>query len=89
MKLETLRTIAFDIRHSVFENKTEAIMYITNDIHSDSFIIAIPVISFSVDIVDGQEKQDYDWIKSHAPIGDPVQKEKLIDEIKKAIIEFE
>lgn len=83
-----LKTIAIDIKHSVFKNDTEAIMYVTKDIYSDRFIIAIPVITFSWDIEIGHEERDYNWLL-RSNIGDPVQKEKLVQAIKKAIAEFE
>jgi hypothetical protein len=86
--MEILKTIAIDIKHSVFENQTEAILYITKDIYSDSFIISIPVITFSSDITKGHEKRDYEWLKKSIPLGDYVQKERLVAEIKKGIAEF-
>ena len=46
----TLETIAFDIKESVFDNDTEATMYVTKDIYSDRYIISIPVITFACDI---------------------------------------
>lgn len=88
MKLETLKTIAFDIKDSVFDNDTEAIMYVTKDIYSDSFIVSIPVITFSCDVREGHVEKDFDWIKKHVPIGDLVRKEKLVEAIKDAITEF-
>jgi len=85
-----MKTIAIDIKHSVFENDTEAIMYVTKDIYSDRFIIAIPVITFSWDIEIGHEERDYNWLlRSNIGIGDPVRKEKLVEAIKAAIAEFE
>jgi hypothetical protein len=88
VKLETMKTIAFDIKDSVFDNDTEAIMYITKDIYSDRYIIAIPVITFAWDI--RMERPDYEWLlKSNIGIGDPGRKEKLVQVIKAAISEFE
>jgi hypothetical protein len=86
---ERLKTVAVDIKHSVFDNETEAIMYVTKDIYSDSFIVAIPVITFSWQIDKGQEERDYSWLlRSSIGIGDPVQKERLVEAIKEAIAEF-
>lgn len=85
-----LKTISIDITHSIFENDTEAIMYVTKDIYSDKFIIAIPVITFSWDIETGHEERDYNWLlRSNIGIGDPVRKENLVQAIKEAIAEFE
>lgn len=47
---EILKTIAIDVTHSVFENETAAMMYITKDIYSESYIVAIPVESFSYQV---------------------------------------
>lgn len=86
--MDILRTITIDITHTVFENDTVAIMYVTKDIYSDSFIIAIPVITFSFDIYEENFERDYDWLKKSVPIGDPVRKDKLVEVIKKVIAEF-
>lgn len=88
MRLESLETIAFDIRHSVFDNETEAIMYVTKDIHSDRFIIAIPVITFAMDISMEQPERDYEWLLKANGIAHTERKEKLIAAIKSAIEEF-
>lgn len=39
-----LKTVAIDVTHSVFENKTAAMMYIKKDIYSESNIVANTVI---------------------------------------------
>jgi hypothetical protein len=89
--MEILKTIAIDIKHSVFENDTEAVMYITKDIYSDSFIIAIPVITFSWDIREESQEKDYEYLLNSnvIPLGDSVQKERLVHAIKEGIAEFE
>jgi len=84
--MDVLKTIAIDIKHSVFENETEAIMYITKDIHSDSFIVAIPSITFSCDIVD---ERDYDHLLRSNVFGDKDKLERLVNAIKEGIAEFE
>lgn len=90
MRLETLKTIAFDIKDSVFDVDSEAIMFVTKDIYSASFIIAIPVITLSLEIRQEHAEKDYEWLlKSNIGIGDPVRKEKLAVAIKAAITEFE
>lgn len=87
--MQTLTTIAIDIQHSVFDNQHEAIMYITKDIYSDSYIISIPVITFSFDIVQERMDHDLDYLKNTVPISSLDKKDKLINEIKKAINELE
>lgn len=81
-----LKTIAIDIKLSVFENETEAIMYITKDIHSDSFIIAVPVITFSYEI---RDQKDYDHLLRFNVFGDIDKKERLVEAIREGIAEFE
>lgn len=41
-----LNTKSYNIKDSVFDGETEAIMYITKDIYLDAYIVAIPVITF-------------------------------------------
>lgn len=79
-----LKTKWCDIKDTVFDNETEAIMYITKDIYSDSYIVAIPIIIFSWSIMD---KHDYDYLRQ-SKVLDSSRKEKLIQAIKKAIAEF-
>lgn len=88
MKLERLQTIAFDLKDLVFDNETEAIMYVTKDIYAEGFIIAIPEISFSCQIWDGEEERDLAWIKEYVPVNGLDRKEKLVKAIKAAITEF-
>lgn len=87
--MEILTTKAIDIKHSVFENDNEGMMYITKDIHSDSYIISVPVWSFSA-IVNyesaSRTENDYKWIEEHFPVFH--QRENLVQAIKEAIAEF-
>lgn len=87
-KLETLKTVAFDIKNSVFDNSTEALMYVTKDIYAERFIVAIPVITFSWDISMEESEKDYEWLLK-VNVGDMDMKERLVKAIKKAILEFE
>lgn len=85
MMNDVLKTKWVDIRETVFDNETEAIMYITKDYHDDSYIIAIPVITFSWEIA---SKQDYDNLLKLNLFGIRERREKLVEEIKKAVAEF-
>jgi hypothetical protein len=64
-------------------------MYVTKDIYSDSFIIAIPVITFSCDIREEHSEKDYEWLRNHNLFGDLDTNKKLVEAIKEAISEFE
>ncbi|MCM3364300.1 hypothetical protein ACFSVM_24495 [Paenibacillus shunpengii] len=81
-----MKTIAIDIKHSVFENDTEAIMYITKDIYSDSYIVAVPVITFSWEVAD---ERDLDYLLWFNLFGERDKRERLATAIKKGITEFE
>ena len=81
-----MKTIIVDISHSVFENDTEAIMYVTNDIDSDNFIIAIPVITFSWEV---SSEKDLDYLLRFNVFGDRYKRVRLVQAIKAAIAEFE
>lgn len=87
--MEILKTIAIDIRESVFENDNEGILYITKDIYSDSYIISVPVWSFS-SIVSyesaSRTENDYKWIQEHFPSFH--HRENLVQAIKEAIEKF-
>jgi hypothetical protein len=65
--MDILKTIAYDITQSVFNNDTEGMMYVTKDIYSDSFIISVPVFSFSSSVRETHTEIDYEWIKNHFP----------------------
>jgi len=83
--MEILKTIAIDIKHKVFDNETEAIMYITKDIYSDTFIVSVPVYTFSFDIHQGDEDRDYKEIYKKFPIDNSDQKERLVNTIKEGV----
>ena len=87
--MEILKTIAIDIRESVFENDTEGILYVTKDIYSDSYIISVPVWSFSAIVSYESEtgaENDYKWIQEH--LLSFHHRENLVQAIKEAIEEF-
>lgn len=82
-----MKTIAIDIRESVFDNETEAIMYVTKDdeVEPSQYIFAIPSISFSWSAKNESE------LKSFFPFnlfGDKEKEKRLLNEMKKAIRAF-
>jgi hypothetical protein len=86
--MEVLKTIAIDIRESVFENDSEGILYITRDIYSDSYIVSIPIYTFSYQLREGFEEMDYKELYRQFPLSNTDQKEKLVQAIKEGIAEF-
>lgn len=86
--MDTLKTIAIDIRESVFENESEGILYITKDIYSDSYIICVPVITFSWQLYENHLDKEYDNLLRVNTFGDMRKRERLVSVIKKGIEEF-
>ncbi len=87
--MKKLKTSSIDISQSVFGNVTEATMYLIKDIYSDSFIVSIPVITFSFNLREGYEERDYDRMERRLPLkGTSIKIDRLIQEIKKGIKEF-
>jgi hypothetical protein len=79
-----MKTIAIDIKHSVFENDTEAIMYVTKDNEEDptQYIFAIPVITFSWSAVSEEELDKYFTFNV---FGNKDGQMRLVEEMKQAI----
>jgi len=90
MDYDVLKTIAIDITYSIFEGEKLAILYITNDSDSLSYIVAVPTIHLVKQIWDGNEESGYDsLLQSDIGINHPAQKEKLVEIIKQAIESFD
>lgn len=87
--MEALKTIAMDITKSVFLNDWSAMMYITKDIHSDSYIVAIPVESFSYQISFNGVERDLNELLKFLNFGYKEQTQRLIDAIKEGIAAIE
>lgn len=78
---------AIDIRHTVFDNETDAILYVVKDKEEpeDIFIFSLPVYTFSVAVKTVKELEDF-W-KGYNIFGDPVKREKLFNVMKQVIEE--
>ncbi|MCM3164726.1 MULTISPECIES: hypothetical protein [Bacillaceae] len=76
--------ILIDIKDSVFESKDEASLYVIKDVnkHGDVFIFTIPEYSFSWVV---KSEDDLESLKSYRILNSVEIKEKLINEMKKAI----
>jgi hypothetical protein len=81
-----MKTVAIDIRESVFDNDTEAVMYVTSDWDSDQYIFAIPVITFSWSAKDEEELERF---YPYNVFGDKEREKKLLEEMKKAIVSMQ
>lgn len=82
---ERLEARSYDIKESVFNGDTEAIMYVIEDIYNESFIVSIPVITFSMSIYD---KYDYKYLFQDNTLGNKDKQKNLIHAIKQAISDF-
>lgn len=88
---ELLRTVAIDISQSVYENETIGIMYITKDIYSDSFIVAIPYEAFCYQVWENDvERELKDLLNLNSTLlGHVSKRELLINAIREGIKELE
>jgi hypothetical protein len=79
-----IKTIAIDIRNSVFKNETEAIMYATkdNEVEPAQYIFAIPVITFSWS---AESEMELDKYFTFNVFGDKEKQKRLVNEMKVAI----
>jgi hypothetical protein len=85
-----LKTVAIDITRTVFDNHFDAVLYITRDIYSDSYIISLPVLTFSWQVWDDKRERDLDdLLKVNGFIGDPVVKERFVEVVKDRLERFD
>lgn len=83
-----MKTIAIDIKETVFENDTEAIMYVTRDNEGVdlTYIFAIPVITFSWS---AKNRSELDRFFPLNVFGDKERERRLLEEMREAIKRFE
>jgi hypothetical protein len=83
-----MKTIAIDIKEKVFNNDTEAIMYVTKDNEGvdPTYVFAIPVISFSWQAEN--EKQLERFFPMNI-FGDKEREKRLLHEMKASIKRFD
>ena len=82
-----MKTIAVDISQSVFNNDTEAMLYVTEDTQGEpnKYVFAIPVITFAWGAINEEE------LECFFPWGlfkDKDKEEKLLSEMKVALKNF-
>ena len=84
-----MRAKAIDIRHSVFENETEAILYVIKDTEEpeDIYVFSIPIYTFSVSVK--SEKELDDFMQRDNLFRNIERREKLIEIMKKEIRDFD
>jgi hypothetical protein len=83
-----MKAIAIDIKESVFDNETEALLYVIKDVYEaeNTFVFSIPVYTFSWDV---KTEKDFEALKSFNIFGSEERRNKLIAEMKRAMSEFE
>lgn len=85
--MEKLKGIVVDIQHSVFENETEAMMYVVKDVYAadTNFVFSIPAFTFSIAI----EEENYNWHLEeqfrYENLFQPDRREKLKEEMRRII----
>ena len=84
-----MRVKAIDLRKSVFQNETEAMLYVIKDVHEaeDTFVFSIPLYTFSV--VVKNEKELDEFMKWDNLFRNMERREKLIEIMKREIQEFD
>lgn len=88
-RIPNLETKWFDVKKELFENETEAILYVIKDKEEsdDYFIFSLPMYCFSYTIY---SQKDFDWhLENNIPVGDPVRKKKFIEIMKRIIEEWD
>lgn len=83
-----MRAKAIDVKWSVFDNETEAILYVIKDTEGvdDVFIFSLPIYTFSWDV---KTEKDLEALRTFNIFGSEEKREKLIAEMRKAMAEFE
>jgi len=87
--MHNLEVKSFDIKHNLFDNETEAILYVTKDKEEqdDFYIFSLPIYCFSYSIYN---EKDFDWhLENNIPFGDPVRRKKFIKIMKQIIEEWD
>ena len=87
-EIGNFKTVAVDITHSVFNNDTSVMMYVTSDIYSDKLYYFSTGIFFSSSVRETHTEMDYEWIYDNFPSIRGDYRERLIQEIKRIISEF-
>lgn len=85
--MDKLKALAVDVRHSVFENETEAMMYVVRDIYSadTQFIFSIPVYTFSISVKEENFERDLEQAFKYENLFQGDRKERLKSEMKRIV----
>lgn len=85
MTLDRVTLYSQDVTQTVFDNETVAILYITKDIYSECYVIALPVYTFSWSVSFDRLEGDLKDILSYNLFGHMERREKLVEAIKEGI----
>lgn len=82
-----MKTMAIDISQTVFNNDTEAMLYITEDNQSEPniYVFAVPVITFAWG---AKNEQELEYFFPWGLFKDKEKEEKLLSEMKEALRRF-
>ena len=85
--MERVKGFAIDLKQSVFENETEAIMYVLKDVlgAETEFVFSIPVFHFTVSIKESNFKREIKQCLEQESMFKDTQKERLEQEMVRII----
>ena len=77
-----MKAIAKDIKHSVFDDETEAILYMIKDIYEAEtcYIFSLPVYTFSISVKENEDIEEALKWERHF-LSDPDRKKRFIAEM--------
>jgi len=85
--MQRLEAIGIDVRHSVFENETDSMMYVVRDVYAAETVYMISLTAYSFSLLIREEYVEKDLLESlrYESLFQPERKEKLKAEIRRVI----
>lgn len=85
--MQRLEAIGIDVRHSVFENETDSMMYVVRDVYAAETVYMISLTAYSFSLLIREEHVEKDLLESlrYESLFQPERKEKLKAEIRRVI----
>lgn len=85
--MQRLEAIGIDVRHSVFENETDSMMYVVRDVYAAETVYMISLTAYSFSLLIREEHVEKDLLESlrYESLFQPERKEKLKAEIRRII----
>lgn len=85
--MQRLEATGIDVRHSVFENETDSMMYVVRDVYAAEMVYMISLTAYSFSLLIREEHVEKDLLESLRceSLFQPERKEKLKAEIRRVI----